>query len=208
MSRPNYEPDVSINQQPMHQQYQQQDQQPIQIQMQQPEKRSGGNGVVIAIVAVIVIVIVLPVLFVVGSGVLYVWAGSLAEGNTEGSLELYVFSGADAYGDVTDGNGDDLVRISMDQGEDLNWASITVRISVDGGAPMTCANNAENADGYACHLVEYGDTTDQFWSVGDGVTVVESGEDLCSSGDTCSVEVTITDTREGKIIDKTTAIAE
>jgi hypothetical protein len=201
------------DQQSMQQQYQQPmqqpDQQPIQIQMQQPEKRSGGNGVVIAIVAVIVIVIVLPVLFVVGSGVLYVWAGSLAEGNTEKSLELYVFSGVDGAGDVTDGNGDDLVRISMDQGEDLNWASISVKISVDGGAPMTCANNAENADGYACHLVEYGYTNDYYWSVGDGVIVVESGEeDLCSSGDTCSVEVTITDIREGKVIDKTTAMAE
>ena len=196
MNQPNYGPELSP-QQPMYQQ----DQQPIQIQMQQPEQRSGGNGVVIAIVAVIVIVIVLPVLFIVGSGVLYVWADSLAADNTEGGLDLYVFSGVDGAGDVTDGNGDDLVRISMDQGDDLNWASVTVEISVDGGTPILCANNANNADGFDCHLVEYGDTSDYYWSVADGVTVVESGgEDLCTSGATCVVEVSIMDAREGKLL--------
>jgi flagellin-like protein len=170
--------------------------------MQNENQNDEAVSPVIATILMVAITVVL-------AGVLYVWAESLAEGNTEGSLELYVFSGVDGAGDVTDGNGDDLVRISMDQGEDLNWASVTVKISVDGAAPVTCANNAEGADGFDCHLVEYGDTTDQFWSVGDGVTVVESGGDsLCSLGETCSVEVSITDTREGKIIDKTTAIAE
>ena len=117
---------------------------------------------------------------------------------------FYAFGGEDATGTVTDGTGDDLVRITMSQGRDLNWASISVKISVDNGAPVTCSNGDASGN---CDLVEFGNTGDQFWSVGDGVTIVESGQDLCTSG-TCVIKVTITDTREGKTLDETTAVAE
>jgi len=116
----------------------------------------------------------------------------------------YAFGGEDATGSVTDGTGDDLVRITMSQGGDLNWASISVKISVDNGAPVTCSNGDASGN---CDLVEFGNTGDQVWSVGDGVTIVESGQDLCTSG-TCVIKVTITDTREGKTLDETTAVAE
>ena len=118
---------------------------------------------------------------------------------------LYAFGAEDANGAVTDGTDDNLVRVTMSQGGDLNWASISVKISVDNAAPVTCDN--PGVTGGACGLVEFGATGDNFWSVGDGVTIVESGQDLCESG-TCSVEVTITDTREGKTLDTSTAIAE
>jgi hypothetical protein len=55
-----------------------------------------------------------------------------------------------------------------------------------------------------CSLVEFGETGDQVWSVGDGVTVVENGQDLCDGA--CSIDVTITDTREGKTIDTTNGV--
>jgi len=117
---------------------------------------------------------------------------------------LYTFGGEDATGSVTDGTGDDLIRITMSQGSDLNWASISVKISVDNGAPITCSNGDASGN---CDLVEYGHTGDQFWSVGDGVTIVESGQDLCTSG-TCVIKVTITDTHRGITLDETTAVAE
>ena len=121
------------------------------------------------------------------------------------SLMLYNFDGEDATGSVTDGTDDDLVRITMIQGGDLNWADISVQISVDNGAPITCDN--PGVTGGVCGLVEFGNTGDQFWSVGDGVTIIESGQDLCTSG-SCVIKVTITDTREGKTLDESTAIAE
>ena len=120
------------------------------------------------------------------------------------SLALYAFGGVDATGSVTDGTEDDLVRITMSQGADLLWAHISIKISVDNGAPVTCSNGDASGN---CDLIEYGNTGDQYWSVGDGVTIVESGQDLCTSG-TCVIKVTITDTYEGKIIDETTAVAE
>ena len=123
---------------------------------------------------------------------------------TDGNLALYAFGGEDATGSVTDGTGDDLVRITMTQGRDLNWASVSVKISVDNGAPVTCSNGDASGN---CDLIEFGNTGDQFWSVGDGVTIIESGQDLCTSG-SCVIKVTITDTREGKTLDESTAIAE
>ena len=119
-------------------------------------------------------------------------------------LTLYAFGGEDATGAVSNGIGDDLVRITMIQGSDLDWASISVKISVDNGAPITCSNPGDSTG--VCELVEYGNTGDQYWSVGDGVTIVESGQDLCTG--TCSIKVTIVDTSEGNTLDETTAVAE
>lgn len=165
--------------------------------MQNENRNDEAVSPVIATILMVAITVVL-------AGVLYVWAASLAEGNTDGNLALYAFGGEDATGSVTDGTGDDLVRITMSQGGDLNWASISVKISVDNGAPVTCSNGDASGN---CDLVEFGNTGDQVWSVGDGVTIVESGQDLCTSG-TCVIKVTITDTREGKTLDETTAVAE
>jgi hypothetical protein len=118
----------------------------------------------------------------------------------------YQFGAEDANGDTTEGTEDNLVRVTMSQGGDLNWASISVKISVNNGAPVTCDN--PGATGGTCGLVEFGSTSDQVWSVGDGVTIVESGQDLCTGGETCEIKVTITDTREGKTLDESTSFAE
>ena len=165
--------------------------------MQNENRNDEAVSPVIATILMVAITVVL-------AGVLYVWAASLAEGNTDGNLALYAFGGEDATGSVTDGTGDDLVRITMSQGGDLNWASISVKISVDNGAPVTCSNGDASGN---CDLVEFGNTGDQVWSGGDGVTIVESGQDLCTTG-TCVIKVTITDTRLGLTLDETTAVAE
>ena len=60
------------------------------------------------------------------AGVLYVWASSLAEGNTDGNLALYVMDAEDASGSPSDGIDDNLVRVTMTQGSDINWAAISV----------------------------------------------------------------------------------
>jgi len=125
---------------------------------------------------------------------------SLADDNNDGNLALYAVSGKDAQGTPGTGTTDNLIMLTMDQGGDINWASISVKLSIDGAAPVTCANPGTESNG-VCTLVEFGTTDDQVWSVGDGVTVVEDGQDLCNNA--CSIDVTITDTREGKTIDTT-----
>ena len=89
-------------------------------------------------VSPVIATILMVAITVVLAGVLYVWASSLAEGNTDGDLTLYDISAVDAGGDVTTGTDDDLVRITMNQGSDINWAAVKISISVDGDAPITC----------------------------------------------------------------------
>ena len=116
---------------------------------------------------------------------------------------LYAVSGQDAQGSPGEGTADNLIMLTMDQGGDINWAAVSVKLAIDGAAPVTCDNPGVEGTG-VCSLVEFGSTDDQVWSVGDGVTVVENGQNLC--GGSCSIDVTITDTREGKVIDTTNAV--
>ena len=125
--------------------------------------------------------------------------------NRNYGLTLYVFDAEDAQGSPSEAIDDNLVRVTMTQGSDINWAAISVKISVNNGAPVTCDN--PGATGGGCVLVEFGDTSDQVWSVGDGVTIKESSA-LCTVGETCSVTVTITDTQEGKTLDESSSVAE
>jgi hypothetical protein len=135
---------------------------------------------------------------------MYTWASNLAEGNTDGNLALYAFDAEDASGSPSEGTADNLVRVTMTQGGDINWAAISVKISINNEAPLTCANDGVTDDS-ACALVEFGSTSDQVWFVGDGVTIVENGQNLCDDTTWCDVRVTITDTREGKTLDESSA---
>ena len=95
----------------------------------------------------------------------------------------------------------------MTQGSDINWAAISVKISVNNGAPITCNNPGAEGATLGCDLVEFGDTSDQFWSVTDGVTISESGQNLCDASEPCSIKVTVGNTQEGKTLDESSTIA-
>ena len=164
--------------------------------MQKENRNEEAVSPVIATILMVAITVVL-------AGVLYVWASSLAEDNTDGNLALYAFSGKDAQGSPGTGTADNLIMLTMDQGGDINWAAVSVKLAIDGAAPVTCDNPGADGTG-VCSLVEFGNTDDQVWSVGDGVTIAESGQDLCSGS--CSIDVTITDTRENKVIDTTNGV--
>ena len=163
--------------------------------MQKENRNEEAVSPVIATILMVAITVVL-------AGVLYVWASSLAEDNTDGNLALYAFSGKDAQGSPGTGTADNLIMLTMDQGGDINWAAVSVKLAIDGAAPVTCDN--PGGEGGVCSLVEFGNTDDQVWSVGDGVTIAESGQNLC--GGSCTIDVTITDTRENKVIDTTNGV--
>ena len=107
------------------------------------------------------------------------------------------FAGEDASGAPSDGTTDNLIRVRMMQGSNINWANLRVQIEVDNAAPVTCDNPGQDS-GAVCVLVPFEGDGGQFWSVGDGVTIQESGQDLCTA--TCTIDMTITDTREGTVI--------
>ena len=119
----------------------------------------------------------------------------------DGGLMLYVFSGTDAPDrTLADGSTDKgAVIVTMTQGSDLGWASITIKASVDGAAsvtvPMCDATTEIN-----CWESADSDTTN--WNVGEAVTV-----DTSCDG-TCVVEVTILNSREGVTLDTSTIDSE
>lgn len=139
-------------------------------------------------VSPVIATILMVAITVVLAGVLYVWAANLAESNTDGSLELYTFSGADAPGD--DGG----VIMTMDTGKDLGWASITIKASVDGAASSTvpACDGAVTED---CWSSTDADTAS--WNSGEAITVDTS----CTGA--CTVTINVLNSREGTTLDTT-----
>ena len=139
-------------------------------------------------VSPVIATILMVAITVVLAGVLYVWAANLAESNTDGSLELYTFSGADA----PDSTG--AVIMTMDSGSDLGWASITIKASVDGAASVTvdqCAN------GETDNCWSSTDSDADNWNVGEAITVDTDCTGLCT------VTVNVLNNREGTTLDTT-----
>ena len=126
----------------------------------------------------------------------YIWATSLAgpEDDGGGDLQFYTFSVNDAAGTPTSASGEALVYVSMDQGDDLNWASVIVQMSVDGGAYLECTN-PDQATGTGCAV---SDNDDGKWAFAEEVTISEGSDDLCSGP--CDVKVKILDRGNQKLI--------
>ena len=125
-----------------------------------------------------------------------------SEANSDGNLLYYYFSADEAMNSGTD---DALAHVTMIQGSDIPWSSVRVIISIDGGASVTCGD--VGTTGTVCTLVEYGSTSDQYWSVGDGVTIMDDA-DLCPAGDWCYIDITIVDDYEGYVLENTGVYVE
>ena len=81
----------------------------------------------------------------------------------------------------------------------LAWSVLKVTIVVDGGTSLTFVEES-NDDGFApCTYTK--DTTDNFWDVGEEITISEgNGTDLCAGGDGgCDITVTLTKEAVGNI---------
>ena len=126
----------------------------------------------------------------------YIWATSLAgpEDDGGGDLQFYTFSVNDAAGTPTSASGEALVYVSMDQGDDLNWPTVIVQMSVNGGAYLECTNPDQATD-TGCAV---SDNDDGRWAFAEQVTISEGSDDLCSGP--CDVQIKILDAVEQKLI--------
>ena len=126
----------------------------------------------------------------------YIWATSLAgpEDDGGGDLQFYNFSVNDAAGTPTSASEEALVYVSMDQGDDLNWAAVIVQMSVDGGAYLECTNPDQATD-TGCAV---SDNDDGKWAFAEQVTISEGSDDLCSGP--CDVQIKILNAVEQKLI--------
>lgn len=129
----------------------------------------------------------------------YIWATSLAETaeGDDGGFSLYGFAVTDASGTLTSANGEELVYVSMDQGDDMSWATVLVQLS-NGGAYTDCTNPDQAVD-TNCAV---SDNDDGKWAFGEEITISEGLDDICSS--TCTVQVKILDLASNKLIYEST----
>ena len=150
-------------------------------------------------VSPVIATILMVAITVVLAGTLYVWAAGLAESNTDGTLSLYTFDAKEAPSVPTEATDDNLAIITMSQGQDTTWAVLTVKLSINGAASTTCAVPGQT--GGSCVIVDSSSEAN-IWSVGEDVTVLENGADLCSDSN-CEMTFSITNVRTGQSLAKT-----
>ena len=123
----------------------------------------------------------------------------------------FQFTGKDVTseaGELSSETDDELVRMTMDQGGNIQWSRLSIRIEVNGEAPRTCANPGQDSANNDCVIVDNGaDTTDQDFAAGDSFTIQEDGQDICDGTSQCEVIVTIVDAALGQTIATTTVMA-
>ena len=124
----------------------------------------------------------------------WIWASTLAEGNTDDTLSMYSFSVYDAAGTPTASNYESLVYVAMDQGNDLSWSRVMVQLSVNGGSFVECTNPDQAVD----TICAVSDNDDGMWYFGEEVTISEGSDDLCDGP--CDVQVKILDRLDGVVL--------
>ncbi len=150
-------------------------------------------------VSPVIATILMVAITVVLAGVLYVWASSLAGDSAGGSLDTYTWNNNDASGNMGDSTNDALIEVTMASGSALDWSRVAISISVDGGTPQACSDDAAAS----CTYTTFESGNDQAWEAGEGITIMENGQDLCDGEDGgCAIKVTITKKGIGNEADK------
>ena len=124
------------------------------------------------------------------------------EDSTGDTLDTYVWSAVDgASGDTTNATGEDLVRVQMDGGQELNWAVVEITITVNGATPQSCGTDET---GTGCWYYDYQGSGDaEEWSTGEGIIISEGSNDICDGDGACFVAVNIVKKGAGSADDKT-----
>ena len=150
-------------------------------------------------VSPVIATILMVAITVVLAGTLYVWAASLAESNTDGSLSLYTFEARESPSSPTVNADDGLAILTMTRGEPTSWSVLSVQLSVNGAASVACAVPGQTNGN--CVVVDSSNDLSS-WTSGEEVTVFENGVDLCSD-DNCEMTFSISNLRTGQSLAKT-----
>ena len=160
-------------------------------------------------VSPVIATILMVAITVVLAGVLYVWASSLAGDSTGDTMDTYVWSAEDGSSvakktGTAAGDQDVLIRVSMDGGDELNWAVVEIMISKNGETPMACLEDGHQEVATAkCTYAKYETTgSTEYWSTGEGIVISEGTDDICTDTGACFIEVDIIKKGSGNVDDK------
>ena len=126
----------------------------------------------------------------------WLWAASLAESNIDETFSFYDFDVMDAGTSLSNASNESLVYVQMNTGDDLEWATVNLQLSVNDGAYMQCTTPTETI-GNNCHLTDDGDNR---WSFAETITLSEGSDDLCDDSSVCELRVKIIDSMSGNTI--------
>ena len=121
--------------------------------------------------------------------------------NDEPTPVEYTFTGNDANTTVSASSNDTLVELTMTQGEDLNWAMLSVHIMVNASAQIDCTD-IPNDNG--CFWTSIENDANQYWEISESISISEDSTNLCDTGG-CMIEVEL---RKNTPDGVTTVIAE
>ena len=108
----------------------------------------------------------------------------------------YSFTGQDSDPAVSSADNDELIELTMTDGSDLNWARVVVKISVDAGVWITCA---DQPSGEGCFFTQIESNPNQYWDVSEKISISEDSESLCDTTP-CSIEVELTKVTDIEVV--------
>ena len=153
-----------------------------------PETGTASAGLIVNWVAFVLNFLIIGL--IVLSGVLYVWANSLA---SEEASNRYIAD--DAAADISTGNTDTLIQIRWQHAEDdLNWAFVIIKLTV-GDHTHDCGIDGTGD----CAIGQDGDD-EGLWQVDEALTLSENGADICGGAGEANCEVNIRVTYRGTVI--------
>ena len=127
-------------------------------------------------VSPVIATILMVAITVVLAGVLYVWANNLAAEGTDTSMHtLNTYSADDAYGDVSSGTGDNLIRMQMTGKDTLSWTFVRIQLAV-GDTIHKCS--VAGAD--PCNIDQQGGDNANSWEPGEFIFLSENGAQICA----------------------------
>ena len=113
------------------------------------------------------------------------------DNSNSGNLQMYDFSGRLTQQTLSNSSGESMMYVQMNQGDQLSWALVEIKISIDGGQSQYC-DHGNQADSNSVCVVEILES-DNSWDVGEEVLIKEGENyDLCDGANgECSTTVTI-----------------
>jgi hypothetical protein len=131
---------------------------------------------------------ILMIVVVVGAGVIYVWANSLASDGTDTSAStLNTYTADDAADEASAaGESDILIKMQMTGRDDLAWSFVKVTLSV-GDNVYSCSVAA----GDDCVISQSAGSNDNAWEPGEYIFLSEGTQEICSNSG-CMVDISVT----------------
>jgi hypothetical protein len=136
-----------------------------------------------------VVIGLLMIVVVVGAGVLFVWANSLAiEGTETSGATLNYYTAEDAEDDASPESegADTLIKMQMTGSDHLAWSFVMITLSV-GDNVYTCSVDP----GDDCGISQAGGDNDNAWEPGEYIFLSEGTEEICSAQG-CAVDLSVT----------------